>query len=60
MGNVQLKILLILSFISSGLLIYSWIQNSYQIDIAATKNLHFRNQMIQGIKDTNDIDSVKV
>ena len=60
MGNIRHKMLLILSLISTGLLIYSWIQNSYQIDFAATKNRHLRNQMIQELKETNDIDSVKI
>jgi len=59
MSNLRLKMLLILNLITTGLLIYSWIQNSYQIDFAATKNRHLRNQLIQGIKNTNDIDSVK-
>jgi hypothetical protein len=59
MRNLRLKILLILSLISTGLLIYSWIQNSYQVDFFITKNIHYHNRMIQGIKDSNDIDSVK-
>jgi hypothetical protein len=42
------------------LIVYSWIQNTYQIDYFATKNRHLRNQMIQELKETNDIDSVKV
>lgn len=48
-----------LSLLSTGLIVYSWIQNTYQIDYFATKNRHLRNQMIQELKETNDIDSVK-
>ncbi len=60
MKDLRLKILLILSLVSTGMIVYSWIQNSYQIDYFATKNRHLRNQMIQELKATNDIDSVKV
>ncbi len=60
MKNLRLKILLLLSLLSTGLIVYSWIQNTYQIDFFATKNRHLRIQMIQELKENNDIDSVKV
>jgi hypothetical protein len=59
MKNLRLKILLILSLISIGMIIYSWIQNSYQIDFFATKNHHIRALMIYDMQQSNNIDSVK-
>lgn len=43
-----------------GLLVYSWMLNTYQIEFAVTKNQHYHNRIIQDIKDSNDIDSVKI
>ncbi|MPQ49242.1 hypothetical protein GCQ56_19755 [Marinifilum sp. N1E240] len=60
MKNLRLKILLVLCLCSIGLVMYSWIQNSYQIDLFITKNQHYYNRIIQGIKESNDIDSVKI
>lgn len=60
MKNIRLKILLIICLLMSGLVVYSWIQNSYQIDFLITKNNHYHNRMIQGIKESQDIDYVKL
>ncbi len=60
MKNFRLKTILIFSLVCTGLLVYSLIQNSHQIDFAATKNLHYQGCMIQEINKCNDIDSVKI
>jgi amino acid permease len=60
MKKLRLKIIMILCLVSVGLLVYSWIQNSYQVDFFISKNMHYHNRIIAGIEMSNDIDSVKV
>jgi hypothetical protein len=56
---MRLRILILLTAIASVLTIWAWMNNTFQIDFAATKNRHLINEKRNEIVRTMNIDSLR-
>jgi len=59
MNKRIINLILITNLIVTVFIIYTWIQNFYQVDFFITKNIHYHSRIIEGIKDSDDVEFVK-
>lgn len=59
MKNIRIKVLGVLLVILTTLTIWSWVTNTNNLDIAATKNAHYQNTLRVKLNQSNDPEFLK-
>jgi hypothetical protein len=59
LNNLRLKISLILIIISTGLTTWAWLENTGQLDILITHDIHYFNRWEEDFKTTEDIERLR-